>query len=78
MPIFKVQLRYEFNPGDVNGSTERAPADVLDDKGVVMLLAAWPPEPLEVTASGEKEAADEAMRRFTEAGRSPHINERIS
>jgi hypothetical protein len=78
MPTFKVQLRYEFNSGTVNGSTERPPADLLDDNGVLMLLAAWPPQPLEVTASDEKEAVDEARRRFTDAGRRPHINERIS
>jgi hypothetical protein len=77
MPTLKVQLLYEFAPGTVNGSTESPPADLLGDDGRLVVLAVWPAEPLEVTASEEKEAVDEARRRFVKDGGRVFVNTRV-
>jgi hypothetical protein len=77
MPNFKVQLKYMFEPGHVNGSTEQPPPDILGDDGVVMPLAAWPAEPLDVKAADECAAVEQAQRLFAEAGRHPFVNLRV-
>ena len=77
MPNFKVQVHYTFEPGTVNGSTESPPPYLLGEDGVVMLLAVWPEEPLDIVAANEDLATGRAQMLFAEAGRRPFINTRI-
>jgi hypothetical protein len=69
MPVFMVQLIYEFAAGHVNGSTEEAPAYLLGEDGrLVKPLASWPKAPLEIEATDEGAAVDRAQRQQSEAG----------
>jgi len=77
MPVFMVQLTYEFAAGHVGGSTEKVPVELLGEDGrVIRPLACWPTAPLEVEATDESAAVDRAQRQQAEAG-VIHIDSRI-
>jgi hypothetical protein len=61
MPIFHFQLRYDFNPGHVNGGTEERPKDLLDEDGSPFSLGVWPDVPLRIEAPDERRAFELAQ-----------------
>jgi hypothetical protein len=77
MSIYDVQLLYEFSPGDVKGSTEEPPDDLLGDDGVLMKLAVWPLQPFGVEASGDADAVEQAERERARQGNVIFINDRV-
>jgi hypothetical protein len=72
---YDVRYTCEFSPGDVDGSTETAPADLIGDDGRIMFLAAWPQTGAFVT---EAEDETEAVSRAADARAGAiHINSKI-
>ncbi len=62
MAQYEVQHVWKFAPGDVNGSTEKAPEDLLGPNGSLVALAVWPSQPLKVDAQSEDDALTMAVR----------------
>jgi len=56
MPLFMVQLRYDFSPGHENGSTEERPNDLVGEDEVRFHWHIGPEQPLQVEASDEATA----------------------
>jgi hypothetical protein len=69
MPLFMVQLRYDFSPRHENGSTEERPNDLVGEDGGPFSLAYWPEQPLQVEASDEATAVASAQRKQLEEGK---------
>jgi hypothetical protein len=76
MPVFEVQLKYDFSPGNVDGSTEDRPDYLLGEDGRPFSLAVWPEKPLLVDASDEEAAVERAQRKQAVAG-SIYIDSRL-
>jgi hypothetical protein len=69
MPLFMVQLVYEFAAGHIDGSTEEPPPELLGEDGrVIKPLAVWPKTPLEVDGTDENAVVDHARRRQIQEG----------
>jgi hypothetical protein len=63
---YQVRRVWEFCGGEAPTGTVRPPADLIDDNGHLFDLGVWPQTPLEVMASGESDAVDQAVNRFNQ------------
>jgi hypothetical protein len=78
MPKFEVRVFFEFAPGQVDGTPESPPADLLDEKGNLLApLGIWPQQNAKIEAADPDEAIATLQSQWKSENQPIFLDERI-